>query len=60
MSLRVVNRGLDLNVILRELVPKYGGTGGGLPLAAGARVPREAFIEFLMDLAERVGTVSKD
>ena len=53
MSLRALE-GVDLNIILRELAPKFGGSGGGHPVAAGARIPREKFMDFLRALSEAI------
>jgi len=50
MSLRAVGE-VDLNVALRKLAPKFGGSGGGHPRAAGARIPIENFDAFLKALA---------
>ncbi|MBN2111333.1 MAG: DHH family phosphoesterase [Methanosarcinaceae archaeon] len=55
MSLRSRNDGADLNRMLRKIAPKHGGTGGGHASAAGARVPREAFMEFLHELDDAIG-----
>lgn len=46
---------VDLNRILRDLAPRYGGTGGGLAEAAGARIPVANFKNFLSDLDIRIG-----
>jgi len=50
MSLRTNSEEIDLNRILRCITPKLGGSGGGHPNAAGARVPRENFKRFLEEL----------
>ncbi|MDW7731890.1 MAG: DHHA1 domain-containing protein [Methanolobus sp.] len=55
MSLRSRNGGADLNMILRTVAPKHGGTGGGHASAAGARIPKESFIAFLSDLDAAIG-----
>ena len=46
---------VDLNHILREVAPRYGGTGGGLAEAAGARIPVADFKAFLNELDVRIG-----
>jgi single-stranded-DNA-specific exonuclease len=54
MSLRTERDDLDLNAILREVAPRFGGTGGGHPKASGARVLStsfEKFVEALNDSA---------
>ncbi len=43
-------RGIDLNKLLRRLVPRIGGTGGGHPEAAGARIPVHRLGVFLEEL----------
>ncbi len=50
MSLRACDRRIDLNSMLRCIAPKLGGSGGGHPLAAGARIPEEKFDEFIKEL----------
>jgi RecJ-like exonuclease len=50
MSLRTCDVNIDLNKILRHIAPKLGGSGGGHPSAAGARVPEEKFDEFIREL----------
>lgn len=50
MSLRTSDKNIDLNKILRELAPKFGGTGGGHAPASGARVPKNMFEEFVEGL----------
>jgi len=55
MSLRSDKR-VDLNSLLRRVVSKFGGTGGGHPQAAGARVSRRALEDFLMLLDKEVGS----
>lgn len=46
---------VDLNRILRVVASTYGGTGGGLPEAAGARIPVGNFKAFLNDLDAKIG-----
>lgn len=50
MSLRTQSGQINLNEILQEVAPRHGGSGGGHPMAAGARVPEERFPQFLEDL----------
>jgi RecJ-like exonuclease len=50
MSLRAASGEVDLNVILRRITTKLGGSGGGHPNAAGARIPKDRFEEFLEEL----------
>ncbi len=50
---------VDLNLLLREIAPKYEGSGGGLAEAAGARIPVANFKAFLKDLDERIGEEEK-
>jgi RecJ-like exonuclease len=46
---------VDLNKILRDVAPRYEGSGGGLPEAAGARIPVRNFKAFLNELDSRIG-----
>jgi RecJ-like exonuclease len=50
MSLRTRSLKIDLNRLLRKICPPLEGTGGGHPLAAGARVPKQNFERFLDEL----------
>jgi len=50
MSLRTCRQGIDLNRILRRITMRLGGSGGGHPNAAGARIPKENFRKFLEEL----------
>lgn len=52
-SLRAVGN-LNLNLILSTTTARYGGSGGGHPLAAGGRVPASRLKYFLKDLDEAV------
>ena len=54
MSLRTYRRDIDLNRILRQITPKLGGSGGGHPTAAGARVPEENFKPFIEELNKAI------
>jgi RecJ-like exonuclease len=53
LSLRSRN-GVDLNLLLREVAPRYGGSGGGHPVAAGARIPEDTFEAFINALDSRI------
>lgn len=50
MSLRTQSEAVDLNRILAKLTEKIGGSGGGHPKAAGARIPTEKFHQFITEL----------
>ena len=54
MSLRAPRSGPDLNRILRRIAKSLGGTGGGHPWAAGARIPWNRLSEFLRLLASEL------
>ncbi len=54
MSLRTNHPKVDLHKILAQLAGRLGGTGGGHPHAAGARVPLGSLEEFLEMLDEEV------
>jgi RecJ-like exonuclease len=45
---------LNLNLIVSATTAKYGGSGGGHPLAAGGRVPAKSLKYFLKDFDEAV------
>jgi RecJ-like exonuclease len=45
---------VDLNTILRRVAPDYGGTGGGHPFAAGARIPEKELEAFLYHLDDEI------
>ena len=47
-DLSIRSRGkVDVNRLLRSVAPKFGGSGGGHPLAAGARIPENSLKAFL-------------
>jgi RecJ-like exonuclease len=46
---------INMNVIIGEVTAKYGGSGGGHPLAAGGRVPAANMKDFIKDLDDTVG-----
>ncbi len=54
MSLRTSSAELDLNRLLRQVVPKLGGSGGGHRAAAGARIPKDKIEIFLSELNEHL------
>lgn len=54
MSVRTCEKNIDLNRILRQISPRFGGSGGGHPQAAGARIPEENFPKFIEELNEAV------
>jgi len=56
MSLRTSSSKVDFNRLLRMITPKLGGSGGGHPEAAGARIPKENFEEFLNELNESLAS----
>ncbi|MBS7656559.1 phosphoesterase [Candidatus Bathyarchaeota archaeon] len=59
MSIRTSEKNLDLNRLLRHVAPKYGGSGGGHPAAAGARIPEGSFSDFIKNLDEAVRNLRK-
>ena len=56
ISVRRRNGDVDLNTILRRVAPNHGGTGGGHPFAAGARIPEKELEAFLSHLDGAIGT----
>ena len=54
VSVRTSEEAIDLNSILRRICVRLGGTGGGHRSAAGARVPRDKFQEFLVELDKEI------
>lgn len=49
---KLVDEGLDLSLVMRDVAKKYGGHGGGHNVAAGASILREdgSLVNFLVDL----------
>ena len=47
--------GVDINRLLRSVAPKFGGSGGGHPLAAGARIPENSLAAFLSAFDKALG-----
>ncbi|RLE89944.1 MAG: phosphoesterase [Thermoprotei archaeon] len=60
MSLRTADPYIDLNNILRIIMPQLGGSGGGHKKAAGARVPVDNFEEFLEKLNQYILRVRRN
>ncbi len=60
MSLRANPKEINLDRVLREVTPYLGGSGGGHPSAAGARVPKHQFVKLIQVLNERLGWVNGD
>ena len=58
-SARAVGSDIDLNVIIGQVVAKYGGTGGGHPQASGGRIPAKSLYDFLSDVDLAVGEALK-
>lgn len=54
---KLVDRGLDLGKLCREVAEMFHGDGGGHDIAAGATVPKEAKDDFLEEFDRRVGDV---
>jgi RecJ-like exonuclease len=54
MSLRSRDS-VDLNMLLRRIAPLFGGSGGGHSAAAGARIPKSSFEDFLRELDKAIG-----
>ena len=50
----LVNKGLDLSIIIRESAESVGGVGGGHNIAAGATIPKGKEDEFLEKFEEKV------
>ncbi|MGA2572746.1 MAG: DHHA1 domain-containing protein [Candidatus Methanomethylicaceae archaeon] len=54
MSLRTHSEAIDLNKALSQVAERVGGSGGGHPMAAGARVPKGKFQQFVQELDSAV------
>jgi RecJ-like exonuclease len=50
----------DVNRILRSLAPKFGGSGGGHPVAAGARIPENSLEAFLTAFDAKLGEANEE
>lgn len=57
VSLRTRSDKVDLNVIVRPLARSLGGTGGGHPKAAGAKIPKDKVEEFAKELDKAIAEV---
>lgn len=60
MSLRTHSDKLDLNGMAIAITQKIGGSGGGHPMAAGARVPKDKFKNFMEELNLRISVALKE
>lgn len=59
-DLSIRSRGtVDINRILRSIAPKFGGSGGGHPVAAGARIPENSLEAFLRAFDARIGKANE-
>ncbi len=56
----LVERGLDLGKLCREISAEFGGSGGGHDIASGATVDEEHIDLFLKRMDEEVGKMLKD
>ncbi len=56
MSLRAVKGVIDLDRMLRKVTLLLGGSGGGHPEAAGARIPKARFHQLIQQINDRVAT----
>jgi single-stranded-DNA-specific exonuclease len=55
-DLSIRSRGeIDVNRTLRLVAPRFGGSGGGHPLAAGARIPEDSLNAFLRAFDKKLG-----
>ncbi|MDD4497418.1 MAG: DHH family phosphoesterase, partial [Methanosarcinaceae archaeon] len=55
-DLSIRSRGpVDVNLALRTIAPRFGGSGGGHPLAAGARIPENLLESFLHAFDKEIG-----
>ncbi len=57
LSVRCSSRKINLNVLLRRVALEFEGSGGGHPLAAGARIPLEKLDMFLKKLDNEIATL---
>lgn len=59
-DLSIRSRGdVDVNCLLRSITPKFGGSGGGHPLAAGARIPENFLDAFLRAFDTELGEANE-
>lgn len=54
LSVRSVSD-IDLNVLLNDSTIKFGGHGGGHPMAGGGRIPAGSLEQFLADFDTQIG-----
>jgi single-stranded-DNA-specific exonuclease len=57
ISVRRRDERVDLNKIMRGLTPKFDGSGGGHPAAAGGRIRKDSLPEFLKELNREVKAI---
>lgn len=53
----MIKNGLDLGELFYKLAKRFGSSGGGHDIAAGATVPKEDIDEFLDSMDEEVGAI---
>lgn len=59
-DLSIRSRGqVDVNRLLRAVAPKFGGSGGGHPFAAGARIPENSLEAFLRAFDKKLGEANE-
>ncbi|AKB29485.1 Phosphoesterase [Methanosarcina siciliae C2J] len=59
-DLSIRSRGkADINRLLRSIAPKFGGSGGGHPVAAGARIPENSLEAFLRAFDKKLGEANE-
>jgi len=59
-DLSIRSRGkVDVNRLLRSVAPKFGGSGGGHPLAAGAHIPENSLEAFLRAFDKKIGEANE-
>jgi len=54
-SFRILEKGVDLAIALREAAAAVGGVGGGHAVASGATIPKGSEEEFIQRLDELIG-----
>jgi single-stranded-DNA-specific exonuclease len=60
VSLRTPSDTIDLNAILSVLAPTLGGSGGGHAKAAGARVPKEKWLQLITGLNRAIEATTSE
>lgn len=53
----LVEKGLDLGKLCREVAKELKGSGGGHDIAAGATVPKDKLDDFLNNIDEKIGEI---